>query len=91
MIALTNLQLRLVEPFSMTKMSQLTEKLSQLDEITDKLSQLKIKFDRKDWVKKYQKRRVTCQICGKDSFLYKLKRHQRSLKCLKARMAKIKL
>ena len=69
-------------------------KMSQVDYVTVSMSQLKlekIKFDSKAWIKKYQKRRVTCLVCGKSSFLYRLKRHQRSLKCVHARLAKIKL
>ena len=65
--------------------------MSQLDLATKKMSQLNLGFNRKAWIKKYQKRRVTCLHCGKSSLVYKLRRHQRSLKCVHARLVKITL
>ena len=75
----------------MSQLKMKKMKLSQLDEMKMKMSQLKIGFDRKEWIKKYQKRKMPCPFCGKIGPVYKMKRHQRSLKCVNARLGKIKL
>ena len=75
------------------KMSQPRMTKLKMSQLAEDFSKLKLKFsaaDRKAWIKKYQKRRVTCLHCGSTGFAYKLKRHMRSLKCVHARLAKTK-
>jgi hypothetical protein len=59
--------------------------------LTKDLSKLKIKFNKKKYIKQYQLVSATCVHCGSTVLKYKMERHMRSLKCVRVRLAKIKV
>ena len=59
--------------------------------LTKGVSKLKIGFNKKLYIKQYQRKQATCVHCGSTVLKYKIERHMRSLKCMRARLAKIKI
>ena len=64
---------------------------STVEDLTKEVSKLKIGFNKKMYIKQYQRKRTTCCYCASNILSYKLERHKRSLKCMRARLAKIKI
>ena len=70
----------------MTKMSNLN-----IDATAALVSQLAISFNKKKYIKQYQRIRATCVHCGSVVLRYKMERHMRAQKCVRARLSKIKI
>ena len=59
--------------------------------VVEKMSKLNLKQNRKQYFKTYQKAWATCVHCGSKVKKYKVERHMRAQKCVRVRLAKIKI
>ena len=64
---------------------------STVEALTKNISKLKIGFNKKLYIKQYQRKQATCVHCGSTVLKYKMERHMRATKCVLVRLAKIKI